>query len=97
MSIDYPAILRWQIPIVTNPHIINMPSSHKILSCAPARSGYAIDVWAKTSPSEFNTDVTFHIFGTGHPLPDLRGTLEFIGTNVMSDGLIWHLFEEVLF
>ena len=93
----YPAILRYQLPIASERHTIKIPSAHKILSCAPARAGYAIDVWVKTSPSHHDTDVIFHVFGTGHSLPDVRGTLEFIGTNVMDDGLVWHLFQEVAF
>lgn len=95
---DFPAVLRYKLQIGPTFEIINMPQSHKILSVAPGRGGYHIDVWVKVEPHWYvETPVTFRVFGTGHPIPDTRGDLEFIGTCVMSDGLVWHVFEEVLF
>lgn len=33
---------------------------------------------------------TVRIFGTGHPIEETAG--RYIGTGVMSDGLVWHVY-----
>lgn len=84
-------VFRYELK-VTDEQQVSLPTSHKLLSVAPGRGGYHIDLWALTNPSDHNRDRNVHIFGTGHPIPDVA--LEFIGTAVMSDGLVWHVFAE---
>ena len=94
MSIDYPAILRFKLE-VTDRQEIEIPGRYKILSVAPGRNGYHIDMWARVIPDEMHSIRAFYIYGTGHPLPTGGGLVidqEFIGTCVMSDGLVWHVF-----
>lgn len=85
-------IFRYELR-VTDVQKISLPSAHLVLSVAPGRGGYHIDMWAQVKPSHHAVERTFHIAGTGHPLPDLY-ELNFIGTAVMSDGLVWHVFVE---
>lgn len=35
----------------------------------------------------------FHIYGTGHPIPDMAN-LEFIGTVLVTAGLVFHVYED---
>lgn len=46
-----------------------------------------------TGPLVTYEERTFVVFGTGHPIPD-NLDLNFIGT-VMSDGLVFHVFEKL--
>ena len=95
-----PKIFRYEVKIADS-QIIDMPMSTGLLSVAPSRTGYAVDLWALV-PEEapmFPTvslmiPVTIRVFGTGHPLPKETRRFNFIGTCVMDDGYIWHVFEE---
>lgn len=88
-------IFRYRLNIESIAQAISMPSASTVLSVAPARDGYYIDLWAKVANSDHNRDKTFQVFGTGHPMPETGPPLDFIGTCVMSDGLVWHVFAEV--
>jgi hypothetical protein len=89
---------------VTDTQVINVPVSHTILSVAPGRQQHhgvhSIDMWIKVRPSP-NADVGIWILGTGNPWPTFEtngGTtftydLDFIGTCVMENQLVWHVFE----
>jgi hypothetical protein len=95
------AIFRYPLK-VTYYQTFSVPTKYKILSCAPARVGYGIDLWAKVSPRHRDTTVAIYILGTGHPWPSepFGGDeqyvqtldLDFVGTCVMDDGLVWHVF-----
>lgn len=97
-------IYRQQIGI-TDDQTIVVPWLSKVLSVAPARDAYAIDLWY-TVP-EFapcQQQLLVHIAGTGHPIPkefathgdDVSAlhpiTDNFVGTCIMPDGLVWHVF-----
>lgn len=75
---------------------ISLPSSHSILSVAPGRhqtSHYGIDLWALTRPSHHDVKRSVFIFGTGNPIPEnILTHSDFVGTAVMDDGLVWHVF-----
>lgn len=88
---------------VTDIQLHRVPSSHTILSVAPGRhqgSFYALDMWVKVSPSDHDVDLFVYILGTGNPWPtyrinsgdDVDFALDFVGTCVMDDGLVWHVF-----
>jgi hypothetical protein len=102
MTLENTTIHRYRLA-VTDFQVLSLPSAHTILSVAPGRyqsRHYAIDLWAKVSPSPA-TDVGIYILGTGNPWPTfttnsgvtMRYDLDFIGTCVMNDGLVWHVFE----
>lgn len=93
MSIN---IFRYRLNIEGVAQAISMPAASTVLSVAPGRDGYYIDLWAKVAiPATVNRDKSFHVFGTGLPLPETGPPLDFVGTCVMSDGLVWHVFAEV--
>ena len=63
----------------------------------PPRLTHGIDLWIKVGPSHLNTDLWIYIVGTGNPMPEHPRTggsldLNFIGTCVMPNDLVWHVF-----
>lgn len=90
-------IYRYKLDILATS--VDLPEDHELLSIAPARDGYYIDLWARLG-SDVSKIVRrgIKIYGTGHPISDPWrnfGTgLKFLGTAVMSDGLVWHVFAE---
>lgn len=93
----------WRFPIdIDDLQTISVPSTHEVLSCAPARDltyhrvlgrdVQAIDLWVRVAKSDHNVDVGIHIFGTGHPMPDFSDPWTFVGTCVMDNKLVWHVF-----
>lgn len=97
---NHSAIYRYPLDVTYYQELIQIPTAHKILSVAPGRDqprDYEIDLWMKVSPSDVHTRVAIYMLSTGHPVPvnsvgaDLD--LKFIGTCVMNDGLVWHVFE----
>lgn len=96
-------IFRYALEI-TDYQEISVPSNHKVLSCAPARSTYeapwgpeqGIDlwVWVDQNPDHGFTTLRLWAVGTGNPMPTdiAMDRIYFVGTCVMTDGLVWHLF-----
>ena len=79
---------------IDDEQIIDMPLGSEILSAAPARHTYAIDVWVKVPEVAPAVPYRFLIRGTGHPLGEILSKDDFIGTCVMDDGLVWHVFQK---
>ena len=51
-----------------------------------------LDLWAEVKPGRPRELRTFHVYGTGHPLADDRGT--YVGTTPSHDGrFIWHVYD----
>ena len=80
---------------------ISLPTSHEVLSVAPARDTYdfgdgrktfGIDLWARVSKSHHNKAIGIWVIGTGHPYPE-EFDLSFVGTAVMQNKLVWHVFK----
>lgn len=93
-GISMSIIHRHELTIVDTPQIVSLPSAHTLLSIAPGRNGYYIDLWV-LGESRLTHEVirTFRIFGTGHPIPN-EEQLKFVGTAVMPDDLVWHVFAD---
>jgi hypothetical protein len=88
-------IFRYELELAER-QVLNLPAGHVILSVAQSRTRYAIDMWAVVIPDDERTgqtEVAIQICGTGHPIPDVR--MKFVGTVVMSDGYVWHVFREL--
>jgi hypothetical protein len=84
-------IFRYSLKLTVT-QTIEMPLSYKLLSVAPGRTDdYTIDLWAQVPEQAPMVPVTIEIVGTGHPMP--KAVLYFVGTAVMPDGLVWHVFE----
>ena len=50
--------------------------------------------WALCNPEEKQTERSFHIFGTGHHIPNAG--LKYLGTvQQMGGRLVWHVFEDI--
>lgn len=78
---------------VDDVQIVNLPSAHQILSVAPGRGRFdTIDCWTLVAPSHHTVARTFHVVGTGNPMPYTDDV--FVGTAVMPNGLVWHVFVE---
>lgn len=73
---------------------IEMPKAAKILS-VQEQGGLPV-LWAIVNPKKEKRKYVFHVFGTGHEMPDYdKKHYEYIGT-VQQKGLItlvWHIFE----
>lgn len=80
---------------ITDYQEISLPSAHQLLSVAPSRYeiGQKIDLWALVKESHHNVLRPIVIVGTGNPIPDLFPLVgSFLGTAVMRNGLVWHVF-----
>ena len=51
-------------------------------------------VWALVNPALEDQPVGIRIIGTGNPVDDLVGTGHLVGTVIMPNGLVWHVFSE---
>jgi hypothetical protein len=92
--VNKPTIFRYELAIVDSQEL-TLPRRARILSVAPGRAGYYIDLWALlVSDVMAPVAQTFRVFGTGHPLPDFVGGFGYVGTVVMPDQLVWHVFTE---
>lgn len=88
-------IYRQQVD-VTIGKSFTLPGFQRALSVAPARDSYAIDLWYLVNDyaeDSHPTEVKVSIAGTGHLLSSVgEDATTFVGTCVMSDGLVWHVF-----
>lgn len=90
-------VLRYQLPIDGAQRFQRMPKSHTVLSVAPARDSYAIDMWVHTSDvwnGVGDVDRPYWVVGTGHEIPEGLTAADFVGTCVMTDGLVWHVYTQ---
>lgn len=79
---------------IDDEQIIDMPLGSEVLSVAPARHGYTIDVWAKVPEAAPYVPYRFLIRGTGHKFSEILSKNDFVGTCVMDDELVWHVFQK---
>lgn len=85
-------IWKYQIPIKPTV-VIEMPKGAKIFPhlAAVSQDKNHLVIWAEVDDRQPKEDRTFHIFGTGHEIPEHR-QLDYIGT-VPLRFLVWHLYE----
>ena len=83
-------VYKYGVP-VTDDIFIGLPKGAKILSFGvPPEGGYA--VWVLINPEENEIEQRhFRLAGTGHLLDEER--LQFIGTSLIEESLVFHLFE----
>jgi hypothetical protein len=70
---------------------MELPQDAKILK-VDAKQGLPC-MWAMVNPEAPKTKRKFHIFGTGHALPEKIDALDHVGTFIEGH-LVWHLFED---
>lgn len=75
--------------------VVPMPATSQVLHVAA--QGDDLCVWALVDITHTIVDGrTFLVFGTGHDIdPVLAMKLKHVGTGMMDDGLVFHVFEEV--
>lgn len=67
---------------------LTMPEGARPIAVAEQRS--TLCMWAEVESENQNVEHIFHVRGTGHPMRGDEG--QFIGTVVMSYGLVWHVY-----
>lgn len=85
----------WKFPlIVTDRQRIAVPRGARPLSVQS--QGDRLTIWVLLDPNEPTTLVLdIFIVGTGNPMPDGEGNLQFLGTvQQFSGALVWHVFFE---
>lgn len=81
--------------------------SHPLGVTGSRASVQGIDMWARVAPSHFDDKVGVWLVGTGNPMPTREGVRaterfefldddDFIGTCVMNNGLVWHVYTQVV-
>jgi hypothetical protein len=83
------AIWKFNLPI-DDTSVAVMPE-HAIPLAVAEQHG-ALYLWAEVDESAPIAQREFHIRGTGHPLRGNEG--KYIGTVVMTGGLVWHVFND---
>ena len=73
---------------------IEIPATATPLSVAPGRQGYYIDMWAHVPDNAALVSCMVYVVGTGHTTPIEVNDAHFVGTCVMPDQLVWHVFIE---
>jgi hypothetical protein len=71
---------------------VSMPRGAQVLSVAEQDG--QVCVWALVHSLQAPDPVLFRICGTGHPVGNCVGAGDFIGSVVMPNGLVWHVFRE---
>lgn len=79
---------------VTDDFMLDMPAGAKVLS-VQVQNGEP-HLWALVeTDGVMHERRTFHLYGTGNPLPRDVGSFVFVGTFQLRGGaLVFHLFEE---
>ena len=84
-------IWKYEIPLTDKP-VIQMPKDARMLSVGEQRG--KLFVWAAVDPEADSVPHQFRIAGTGHPVSMPLASMHVfcIGTVIMSNGLVWHVF-----
>lgn len=84
---------------ITDEQELKIPPNADILSVAYQRNNDEqrdmLCLWAMVQPSRLQMSRFIEIHGTGNPSIDPQYTRIFIGTVVMPNNLVWHVFERV--
>lgn len=79
----------WKFPLAIGDTVaVSMPEHATPL--AVAEQNTILCLWAEVDPDAALTTKEFHIRGTGHLLQGNEG--KYIGTAVMWNGLVWHVY-----
>lgn len=84
-------IYKYPVPI-DDTVVIRMPEFARPLAVAEQRGSLCL--WAEVDVEREMVGHTFHVRGTGHPMQGNEG--KYLGTVVMSYGLVWHMFATAL-
>jgi hypothetical protein len=76
---------------ITDEQGVSMPVGAELLAVAE-QNGQLV-LWAEVFPNNPNESKVIRVVGTGNPFPDHLSYLH-IGTVVMSNGFVWHVYEK---
>ncbi len=76
--------------VVIDEQVVSMPIGAEILSVADQRG--TLCLWVSCDPENSVVSRHIRIIGTGHDFE--YGDLKIIGTVPMSNGFVWHVFED---
>lgn len=87
----------WKFELsITDVQEVDIPFPARVLSVGNQRDELVL--WALVDPDDELMTVKIRIVGTGNPfdfeLFDDARQAKFIGTVLMGNGLVWHVFEE---
>ena len=83
----------WKYPLaLVDKQTIQMPTGAEVLS-VQLQEGVPY-MWVLVGPEPERVERIFHVYGTGHPIPNYISKRMFIGT-WQYPGLVFHLFEEL--
>lgn len=87
------AIWKYEIPLVGRP-VVQMPKGARPLAVREQQG--ALCVWMAVDPQADMVPHPFRVVGTGHPVGMPLASLHVfhVDTVLMSDGLVWHVFDE---
>jgi len=78
---------------VTDHQEIHVPVGGKFISVQVQNN--EICLWALVDEDKIQVAREIRVIGTGHPIYDDSGNMDYIGTvQMMSGKLIWHIFED---
>ena len=82
----------WKFPLeITDSQIIELPSDYNIIGVYNQKEKLVL--YLEVDPDSPKKDYLFEIFGTGHPIPEIKGYRTFIGTCLFNDGdLVFHVY-----
>jgi len=84
-------IFKYKLNIIDSQYI-PMPQGSQILSVKEQNG--TLNIWAIVDINNDNIkNRWFYIFGTGNEFDISLDDAKFIGTVVMSNGLVWHVFD----
>lgn len=85
----------WKFNVkITDSQEIEMPKGAKVLT-VQMLAGH-INLWAIVDTDAEKVKRTFHVYGTGNPLPEIdlmRQTRSYVGTVQQAEFYVWHVFE----
>lgn len=83
-------VYKFSLHISDAPTSIPVPRGAKVVSVAEQRG--VLMAWVELDPFEVEPNPKkLWVYGTGHHMPD---RLEHVGTAHMSNGAVWHVYEE---
>lgn len=90
------SVYKFDVRISDDATVLEMPATAAVVMVAQQAPDFArtVQIWAVVpiGPKIPVVERRFRVHGTGHPIPGQR---EHVGSCLGSNGLVWHVFEDV--
>lgn len=81
----------WKFPLLVDDTTkVRMPRGSRVVHVAATGVPDELVIWAEVHPGASEVEHTFHVAGTGHPMPE--DGREHVATVFAPFGLVWHLY-----